>query len=41
LYVCSPMSFMFWMALGALMQTVKKEEGEHYAKSAKHLSRSV
>mgnify|MGYP003245340734 FL=1 len=41
LYVCSPMSFMFWMALGALMQTVKKEEGEHYAKSAKRLSRSV
>ena len=25
LYVCSPMSFMFWMALGALMQIVKKE----------------
>lgn len=41
LYVCSPMSFIFWMALGALMQTVKKEEGEHYAKSAKRLSRSV
>lgn len=41
LYVCSPMSFIFWMALGALMQTVKKEEGEHYAKSAKRLSCSV
>lgn len=27
LYVCSPMSFMFWMALGALMQTVKRKRG--------------